>query len=403
MKVCKFGGVAMATADSVKRVAEILDSDAERRIAVVSAIGRRYREDKKVTDILYDCIRSDERKERLTLLEEVFDRYYALYSDLYVDFDLSPLFEEYANKLCEGFENEEIICLGEFLSAILFSKYLDWEIIDPKQCILFCEGRVDYQNSIKLVNEVFKKVDKAVVAGFYGADVFGRTRILSRGGSDVSGAIIARGINAELYENWTDVNGYYCVDPNIVDNPKHIDYLSYDELYELSLSGAGTLHYDSIIPLKGKIPILIKSVFAPWEEGTLVSEQRGKPRYIAVKRNLVRLTINTDIKCLYMLSSFFEAIKGSIERLLTTMGALRIYLLQIDEALIKLIEKYKIPYSIDYLSVITVGGIKEDRITLMKELEKMLFYDLSVDDKGITFSLKNDILEETIRNIYKVL
>lgn len=402
MKVCKFGGVAMATADSVRRVSEILDSDATRRIVVVSAMGRRFKEDNKVTDILYDLVCRDKLKERLRLLEEVFDRYYNLYNTLKVDFDLSPFYREYAVKLSGSFEKDDIISLGERLSGTLFSIYLGWEYIDSKKCILFNDDQVDFQKSFKLVNKVLEGVEKAVFPGFYGADVTGQIKLLSRGGSDVSGAIIARGVNAALYENWTDVNGYYCVDPNIIDNPKHIEYLSYDELFKLSIAGAGTLHYDSVIPLRNKIPILIKSVFEPSENGTIISEKCGKPKYIAVKRNLGRLTIEKDIKDFYRLKAIVEKTSGNIERFTTSTGKLRLYLQGVDDTLIELLAKLEIPYTVTHYSLITIGGV-ENMFDIMKTLEKLSIYDVTLEDSEIVFAVNDDELEEIVRNIYKVL
>lgn len=402
MKVCKFGGVAMAAVDSVKRVAEILESDSDRRIAVVSAIGKRFDGDRKVTDLLYACVFCDSIKQRHHLLDEVFDRYYRLYQKLNVDFDLDPFFEEYSKKIDLVINNEEILSVGEFLSALLFSKYLGWRCVDPKGCIRFCAEGVDYQKSYELVRKEFQSPSKAVISGFYGADENGKIRVLSRGGSDVTGAIVARGVNADLYENWTDVNGYYVVDPTVIENPKHIDYLSYDELMTLSLAGSGALHYDCVIPLRGKIPIIIKSVFEENKKGTFVSEKEGNISYIAYKRNLTRISIKKDVK---LLSKELFAIllkRATPERLVTETGKTKLYFSNL-QGLTEIANIISVDCSVDELSVLTIGASRETFNRIINKLDNEGLKDITIYDKELSFAVDNDKLEDTIRIIYNEL
>lgn len=405
MKVCKFGGVAMATAHSVKLVDEILSSDSDRRIAVLSAMGKRFKGDSKVTDILYAC--STEFKKQKSLLREVFDRYNQLYSSLNVEFDYNSLYQEYAKQL-DKLEKEELLSLGERLSAMLFAKYIGWRYMDAGEVIRFNGINIDYQKSYIKAKEKLSKGDRVVLGGFYGRDKDGRIRLLSRGGSDVSGAIIARGVNATLYENWTDVNGYYKADPNIVSNPEHIDNLSYGELRRASLVGASTLHYDSVIPLSNRIPILIKSVFERDKRGTLINNKEGLLRCIAYKKDLLALTLNSNVKCIPFLDNLIGELSKNgvvIERVSTLSEEVILYLSNVHISLEVLMQRYDIGFSKKSLSLISVIGYTKDILTsrLFSVLNKVKIYEISLYGEEILLAVDNYDLEDIVKTIYKEL
>lgn len=405
MKVCKFGGVAMATAHSVKLVGEILSSDSDRRIAVLSAMGKRFKGDSKVTDILYAC--STESKKQKSLLREVFDRYNQLYSSLNVEFDYNSLYQEYMKQL-DKLGEEELLSLGERLSAMLFAKYIGWRYMDAGEVIRFNGSYIDYHESYLKAKEKLSNCDRVVLGGFYGWNKEGRTRLLSRGGSDVSGAIIARGVNATLYENWTDVNGYYKADPNIVSNPDHIDKLSYGELRRVSLVGASTLHYDSVIPLSNKIPILIKSVFEREKRGTLISNKEGLSSCVAYKKDLLALTIHSNVKCIPFLDSLIgELFKNGvvIERLSTLSEKVILYLSNVHISLELLMQRYDICFSKKRIALISVIGCAQDILILrvLPLLSGIKTYEVSLYGEEMILAIDESNLEDIVKTIYKEL
>ena len=271
--VAKFGGTSMADAKAITKVAEIIKQDAKRRYVVVSAPGKRFSQDHKVTDMLYACYHDLQiNGECKDTFDKIRDRFKGIVADLAIDLDIDGYLDKVEEEMNKYDSAEFCASRGEYLSAVIMAKVLGYKFIDAKEIMVFDENG-DFQ--AELTNEKVKNalagVERAVVPGFYGGDEAGIVHTFSRGGSDVSGAVIARAVGANLYENWTDVNGFMSADPRIVDNPKPIAALSYKELRELAYMGANVLHPESIFPVRiSKIPINIRNTFCPTAAGTMI-------------------------------------------------------------------------------------------------------------------------------------
>ncbi len=269
VKVCKFGGTSMADGNMLKRVRDIVSEEDERKYVVVSAPGKRYSEDAKVTDLLYAChklLDSDPEKG----FEPVRSRFESIVRELNMGIDFSPVLDETLERIKKERDEQFTASRGEYLCAVLFAKVLGAKFVDAEDVILFDEtGRLDDAATDKAVSKALAGEEKVVIPGFYGRGADGKVKTFSRGGSDITGAIIARAVGASLYENWTDVSGFLACDPRIVPSPKRIKSISYKELRELSYMGANVLHAESIFPVRSMgIPVKIKNTFKPEDEGT---------------------------------------------------------------------------------------------------------------------------------------
>lgn len=273
IKVCKFGGTSMADGNIIKRVADIINSDEERRYIVVSAPGKRFGADIKVTDTLYKCyyevLSTGKCSENFA---KIRDRFRGIVAELGLNMDIESILDETEEKIIAEKSADFTASRGEYLSGRVMAAYLSIPFVDALGNIFFkADGTLDGKKSYKALAETLSDKKRAVVAGFYGTDFTGKVKTFSRGGSDISGAIVARSVGADVYENWTDVSGFLACDPRIVENPKPITVLSYKELRELSYSGAAVLHSESIFPVKSvNIPIHIKNTFRPEDEGTMI-------------------------------------------------------------------------------------------------------------------------------------
>ena len=273
LKVCKFGGTSMATADSILKVKQIIESDKSRRFVIVSAPGKRYSGDEKITDLLYACYQEKQVSGECSVyFNKIRERFISLVNDLGLDFDIVPYLDEVEQKIIESSSPDYAASRGEFLSAVLMSKVLKMEFVDSADIIKFtAKGVFDSEFTNDLVSKRLSFFNGAVIPGFYGTLPDNTIKTFTRGGSDFTGAIVARAVEADIYENWTDVDGFMTTDPRIVNNPELIDYLSYDELRELSYMGAGVLHPESTFPLQATgIPINIKNTFNPEAPGTMI-------------------------------------------------------------------------------------------------------------------------------------
>ena len=252
LKVCKFGGTSMATYESIKTVKSIIESEKSRRFVVVSAPGKRFKNDEKVTDILYACYNNKGNIEAFnTEFDKIKDRFNTLVEEFKLDLDFAPYFEIVKKGILSSTTPDYAASRGEYLSAILTSKILGMEFVDSAEIIRFNDkGVYDQNETDKLIRGRLSLFKGAVIPGFYGAQEDGTIRTFSRGGSDFTGSIIANGVEADIYENWTDVNGFMVTDPRIVPNPEIIKEISYDELRELSYMGASVLHPASTYPIQ---------------------------------------------------------------------------------------------------------------------------------------------------------
>ncbi|MCD7756029.1 MAG: aspartate kinase [Firmicutes bacterium] len=277
LKVTKFGGSSMADAAQYKKVRDILRSDPTRRIVVVSAAGKRDRNDHKITDLLYLCYAHTQYGVDCTgVFEMVTSRYLQIRDALGIRLDLETEFAALKQRLDEGaVTQDELVSRGEYFSARLMAAYLGFRFIDAVDWVKFrLDGTVDQETSYEALRDLVVQCPGAVIPGFYGLMPDGHIRTFSRGGSDITGALAAAALNADVYENWTDVSGILMADPRIVDDPQPIPEVTYDELRELSYSGAQVLHEGTIFPVREKgIPVNIRNTNAPDDVGTMIKER----------------------------------------------------------------------------------------------------------------------------------
>lgn len=278
-KVVKFGGSSLASAEQFKKVGSIIQVDDSRRYVVPSAPGKRYADDTKVTDmLLHVYATASEGKEIDDEMQAIQARYDEIIAGLEMDFSLDEEFREITAKLKSEPELDYAASRGEFLNGKIMAAYLNVEFIDAADVIFFNEeGDLNDYKTNKKLTEKLRQFDRAVIPGFYGMGKDGKIKTFSRGGSDVTGSLVARACRADVYENWTDVSGFLVADPRIVENPKGIRYITYRELRELSYMGASVLHEDAIFPVrKCGIPINIRNTNAPDDDGTWIVESTAQ-------------------------------------------------------------------------------------------------------------------------------
>ena len=277
VKALKFGGSSVADGIQLGKIREIIDADPERRYVVVSAPGKRFDGDSKITDLLLMCkAQADSNIPIEQLFQVIEDRYNAISMQLGLKIDLESEYEEILKNLSEGCSKDYIASRGEYLSARLISEYLGYDFVDTQGLILFDgKGRLLSEDTNAALAEELAKHQHAVLPGFYGSRKdTGEIQIFSRGGSDVSGALVARAVEADIYENWTDVSGLLMADPRVVKDPLPIGYISYLELRELSYMGASVLHEDAVFPVRqAGIPINIRNTNAPEDPGTIITTE----------------------------------------------------------------------------------------------------------------------------------
>nr|WP_295266242.1 aspartate kinase [uncultured Blautia sp.] len=283
-KVVKFGGSSLANAEQFQKVGDIIRSDESRRYVVPSAPGKRFSADTKVTDLLYTCYGKAEAGEDFTdVLTEIKGRFYEIIKGLNLDLSLEEEFRLIEADFKAHAGNEYAASRGEFLNGKVMAAYLGYEFIDSATVIRFDKnGNFDADKTDKLLSKRLQKCERAVIPGFYGGMEDGTVKTFSRGGSDVTGSLVAKAIHADIYENWTDVSGFLVTDPRIVDNPAVIETITYRELRELSYMGATVLHEDAIFPVRKEgIPINIRNTNRPEDKGTFIVESTcRKPKYV---------------------------------------------------------------------------------------------------------------------------
>ena len=321
IKVCKFGGTSMADGNIILRAAQIVQSDKDRRFVVVSAPGKRFNGDIKVTDLLYKCADALDAGDS-SLFEETFDkistRFLNIERELEKDVGMQAGLNQVKAEMLGGAGRDYCASRGEYFAAKIMAAVLNVPFVDATEFVRFKEdGSLD-ENTFALGAKTLAKYDRAVVPGFYGLGADGKVRTFSRGGGDISGAIVARSVKASLYENWTDVSGFYACDPRIVSNPKWISYLSYQELRELSYMGANVLHSESIFPVRSAgIPIRICNTFCPDDAGTYIVKTCTSDSKdtvvtgIAGKKGFTAITLE---------KSMMNAEVGFVEKVLSVIG-----------------------------------------------------------------------------------
>ena len=304
-KVVKFGGSSLASAQQFKKVGDIIRSDEARKYVVPSAPGKRFDGDTKVTDMLYHCYAvAQEGKKFDDLLKKIKERYDEIISGLGLSLSLEEEFKVIKEQFKAKAGSDYAASRGEYLNGIIMANYLGYEFIDSATVIFFKEdGTFDADKTNQVLGKRLENVERAVIPGFYGAYENGVVKTFSRGGSDVTGSIVAKAVRADLYENWTDVSGFLVADPRIIDNPEVIQTITYKELRELSYMGATVLHEDAIFPVRyAGIPINIRNTNQPDAPGTMIVPDSKHPSYetkeivtgIAGKKGFCTITLEKD-------------------------------------------------------------------------------------------------------------
>ena len=299
VKVVKFGGSSLASAEQFKKVYDIIKSDDARRYVVPSAPGKRFSDDTKVTDMLYECYAAASKgKDYKPVLDKIKERYNGIINELGLSISLDKEFDIMETCFVGKAGRDYAASRGEHLNGMVLADYLGYEFIDAAEVIFFDDnGNFDADKTDETLSARLANVEHAVIPGFYGSMPNDTIKTFSRGGSDVTGSIVAKAVKADLYENWTDVSGFLVADPRIIDNPKVNKTITYKELRELSYMGATVLHEDAIFPVRKEgIPINIKNTNAPEDEGTMIVESTSKkPDYtitgIAGKRGFITVNI----------------------------------------------------------------------------------------------------------------
>ena len=342
-KVVKFGGSSLASAQQFSKVKSIITADKHRRYVIPSAPGKRFSGDTKVTDMLYDCydtaVSGSNFEEKL---DKIHERYNEIIEGLHLDLSLDKEFDKIYEYFKNGAGVNYAASRGEYLNGIIMANYLGFEFIDAAEVIFFDEnGEFDSEKTNNILSIRLEKTDCAVIPGFYGAMPNGTIKTFSRGGSDITGSIVARAVKADLYENWTDVSGFLVTDPHIVENPEPIEIITYRELRELAYMGASVLHDEAIFPVRREgIPINIKNTNDPSAPGTLIVESTCKrPKYtitgIAGKKgfasvNLEKDRMNTEIGFGRRVLSVFEENGISFEHMPSGIDTMSVFVQQSD-------------------------------------------------------------------------
>ncbi len=307
IKVVKFGGSSLADAEHFRQVASIVKADPARRYVVPSAPGKRNKADTKVTDMLYGCyelIKSHASEAEIdAAYAKIEDRYNGIIADLGMDFDLSGELTYVKNAMLHASGRDYAASRGEYLNSLILAKYLGFDFIDAENVIIFKDnGTLDEEKTNEVLSSELRNHKYAVIPGFYGGMPNGTVKTFSRGGSDITGFIVARATQADLYENWTDVSGFMMADPRIIDDPCIIQEITYRELRELSYMGATVLHEDAVFPVRqAGIPINIRNTNRPEDAGTMIVahatgyDTKNVITGIAGKKGFSVLTIEKDL------------------------------------------------------------------------------------------------------------
>lgn len=431
IKVLKFGGSSVADGIQLRKMKSIIDSDADRRYIVASAPGKRFEIDNKVTDLLYLC---KTHMEQNLPYEQVFqvirDRFNAVKMNLGINVDMGIHFEEILTNMKKGCSKDYLASRGEYLSAVLVAAYLKVDFVDAAGMILFDDkGRLLFEETDNAIASKLSAHNMAVIPGFYGTDVeTGEIRTFSRGGSDITGALIAKALNAQVYENWTDVSGFLMADPRVVKNPKPIEKISYKELRELSYMGASVLHEDAIYPCRmANIPINIKNTNHPDDPGTIITDKEESDQkivtgiagskdftVIAIYKNMLSHEKGFVRRILMILEDF----DISIEHLPTGIDTVSVVLSDksIDGRLDEIIEEFQTQLRPDGVEVFedialiaTVGagmnrrtGVSAKLFTALAEADiNIRMIDQGSSEMNIIVGVENTDFNTAIKAIYR--
>ena len=431
-KVVKFGGSSLASAEQFKKVGNIIRADKERKYVVPSAPGKRFSDDTKVTDMLYACYDlADQGKSFKAELDAIKARYQEIIDGLQLDLDLVDEFKTIEKNFKAKAGSNYAASRGEYLNGIIMANYLGYDFIDAATVIFFDEnGEFDAAKTNEVLRARLAESKEAVVPGFYGAMPDGTVKTFSRGGSDITGSIVAKAAKADVYENWTDVSGFLVTDPRIVENPVPIETITYKELRELAYMGASVLHEDAIFPVRREgIPINIRNTNKPEDPGTLIVENTcRKPKYtitgIAGKTGFCSVTIekammNSEIGFGRKVLGVFEDCGISFEHMPSGIDTMTIFVHQSEfeqheQFVISNIHRAVQPDSIELESdlalIAVVGrGMKSTRGTAGRIFSALAHARINVKmiDQGsselnIIIGVKNADFEAAVKAIYDI-
>lgn len=431
LKVCKFGGSSLAESEKIQNVAKIIKSDKNRKYIIVSAPGKRDKADQKITDLLYNCANEVNKTGNCPSFDSIEKRYIDIVKELKLDLDIKKYLKEIKDNIINSKGDRNYAASrGEYLNALIISAKLNYEFIDAADIIKFnYKGVFDSEYTNDLTSKKLKNIEYAVIPGFYGSNSDGKIKTFSRGGSDITGSIIARACNADIYENWTDVDGFLTADPNIVKNPKLIQTLSYRELRELSYMGAGVLHSEAVFPVWNKnIPIEIKNTFNPKTKGTMITpkedyDKKGKiVTGIAGKKDFTVIFIekqlmNNELGFCRKVLSVLEYYGISIEHIPTGIDTMSLIIqsTEIKGKLDKVVSSIKSAVSCDQVTIYQglslialVGHGMKDKIGTSGRLFKTLgdsninikMIDQGSSELNIIIGVDNSDYEKSIKAIY---
>ena len=431
-KVVKFGGSSLASAEQFEKVGNIIRAEADRRFVVPSAPGKRFSKDIKVTDMLYACYALAEADEDFSAdLAKIKARYQEIIDGLKLDLSLDEEFAVIEKNFKEKAGSNYAASRGEFLNGIIMAEYLGYEFVDAAEVVFFHDnGEFNAEKTNKVLSARLAKCDKAVIPGFYGAMDDGTVKTFSRGGSDITGSIVAKAVKADVYENWTDVSGFLIADPRIINNPEVIEVITYRELRELAYMGATVLHEDAIFPVRQEgIPINIRNTNAPDDKGTwIVGSTCQKSKYvitgIAGKKGFCSINIekdmmNSEIGFGRKVLQAFEENGISFEHMPSGIDTLTVFVHQ-DEfmhkeqkvvaGLHRLADPDMIDIESDLALIAVVGrGMKSTRGTAGRIFSALSHSDINVKmiDQGsselnIIIGVANEDFEAAIRAIYDI-
>lgn len=428
--ITKFGGSSLADAVQFRKVKSIITSNKARKYIVPSAPGKRTSKDSKITDLLYLC---HAHINAGISLDDVFNhiknRYIGIVTDLELDLNIKSHLDIIKKDLEEGASSDYAASRGEYLNALILSNYLGFEFVDAKDVIKFnTDGCLNYDETLRLLKEKLSSIDKAVIPGFYGSDINGNIVTFSRGGSDVTGALVTASLNADLYENWTDVSGFLMADPRIISNPKPISTITYTELRELSYMGASVLHEEAIFPVrKAGIPINIKNTNKPEDNGTFIvedslSEDLQTITGIAGKKNFTVISIakalmNSELGFCRKLLSILEQHNVSFENMPSGIDTVCLVISdsQLKNKTSLIVEEIKKTCNPDTIEVhpnmaliATVGkgmakqkGVASKVFTALSEANvNIRMIDQGSSEINILVGIENDSFEKAIAAIY---
>lgn len=432
IKVAKFGGSSVADGIQLTKTKQIIDSDPERRYIVVSAPGKRFDGDNKITDLLYLCKTHMEHNLPYDqVFQVVTDRFMAVELNLGVEVDLQEHFDRIKENLKKGCSADYIASRGEYLNAVLIAAFLGYDFVDTEGLIKFDnKGRLLLEETDEALRDELSKHERAVLPGFYGTnEEDGKVRTFSRGGSDITGSLVARAVGADVYENWTDVSGFLMADPRIVKNARPIHKISYKELRELSYMGASVLHEDAIYPARiANIPINIRNTNLPEDPGTIITAEHDETNtnvvtgiagskdflVIAIYKNMMSSERGFVRRILAILEDFdinFEHLPSGIDTVSVVISRK-----SVDGRMDELLEAFEKQLSPDNMEVFedialiaTVGcgmsrrsGVSAALFTALADADvNIRMIDQGSSEMNIIVGVENKDFEKAIKAIYQ--